>query len=98
MSHEAGQAGSGSSAGSGGSANPGGNDVTREDEVIPEGQPTESSQGVGAVYGDAERSSIDEPVTPPNEADAEAIRNLAENYTVQEGSGGERYIEENPTE
>ncbi|WP_181419752.1 hypothetical protein [Arthrobacter psychrolactophilus] len=32
-------------------------------EVIPPGEATEDSKGLGAVYGDAERSAIDEPPT-----------------------------------
>jgi hypothetical protein len=32
-------------------------------EIIPQGEATEDSKGLGAVYGDAERSAIDEPPT-----------------------------------
>lgn len=32
-------------------------------EAIPPGEATEDSKGLGAVYGDAERSAIDEPPT-----------------------------------
>ena len=32
-------------------------------ESIPAGEPTEDSKGLGAVFGDAERSAIDEPST-----------------------------------
>lgn len=32
-------------------------------EVIPPGEPTKDSQGLGALLGDAERSAIDEPPT-----------------------------------
>lgn len=32
-------------------------------EAIPQGEPTRDSQGLGAVFGDAERSAIDEPAS-----------------------------------
>jgi hypothetical protein len=70
----------------------------RDEELLQAGEPASSSQGLGKVWGDAERTSPDEPVTEPNPRDAAAIEDLAENYTVYEDEDGERYIEEDRKE
>lgn len=70
---------------------------SRDEELLPDAdKPASSSQGLGKVWGDAERSgsAVDEPVKEPNERDAAAIEDLEENYIVREGEHGERYIEE----
>lgn len=67
---------------------------TRDEELLDEDKPASSSQGLGKVWGDAERTAPDTPVKEPNARDAAAIQDLEENYTVYEGEHGERYIEE----
>ncbi|MFD1210870.1 hypothetical protein ACFQ36_02285 [Arthrobacter sp. GCM10027362] len=69
---------------------------TRDEEILTPDEPTSASQGLGRIWGDAERSgsAADEPVKEPNERDAAAIQDLEENYTVYEDAEGERYIEE----
>jgi len=71
---------------------------SRDEEVLASGQPASSSQGLGKVWGDAERTSPEEPVQEPNERDAAAMKDLEENYTVYEDADGERYIEEDRKE
>ncbi|MFQ4148149.1 hypothetical protein AAGW05_05545 [Arthrobacter sp. LAPM80] len=63
-------------------------------EDIPQGSATADSQGLGAVLGDAERSSIDEPPTE-RAADAEKHQQTPDliMYTTSEG---ETYVEEAP--
>jgi hypothetical protein len=70
----------------------------RDEELLPPGEPASSSQGLGKVWGDAERTAPDEPVKEPNARDAAAIEDLEENYTVYEDEDGERYIEEDRKE
>ncbi len=61
-------------------------------EVIPPGEATEDSKGLGAVYGDAERSAIDDP---PTRRAMEALENQADPdlvvFTTEEG---ETYVED----
>ncbi|MCG2621164.1 hypothetical protein LVY72_04460 [Arthrobacter sp. I2-34] len=70
----------------------------RDEELLPHRQPASSSQGLGKVWGDADRGALDEPVKEPNAIDAAAIEDLEENYTVYEDDEGERYIEEDRRE
>jgi hypothetical protein len=67
---------------------------TRDQELIPPGEQTTASEGLGRVWGDAERSALDDPVKEPDARDAAAMKDLEENYTVYEDEEGERYIEE----
>jgi hypothetical protein len=70
----------------------------RDEELLSADEPASSSQGLGKVWGDAERTAPDAPVTEPNPRDAAAIKDLEENYTVYEDEDGERYIEEDRKE
>lgn len=61
-------------------------------ESIPAGEPTQDSQGLGAVLGDAERSAIDEPAT----ARSQAARSNPEldNLVVHTDAEGKTYVED----
>lgn len=65
------------------------------DEVLAPGEVTKDAKGLGAVFGDADRTNTDDPVKTPGGADAQAIKDMNENFTVYEHEG-ERYVEENP--
>ncbi len=65
------------------------------DEALAPGEVTQDAKGLGAVFGDADRANTDDPVKPPGAADAQAIKDVQENFTVYEHDG-ERYLEENP--
>ncbi|GAB4100930.1 hypothetical protein [Sinomonas halotolerans] len=60
--------------------------VPGRDEVVP------SSKGLGAVYGDAERTPNPGPVQPPGPVDQAAIDAVAAEYEVGETEEGERYL------
>lgn len=65
-------------------------------EIIPPGDATEDSKGLGAAYGDAERSTIDEP---PTRRAMEALDKQVDPdlliFTTEEGK---TYVEDaNPT-
>ncbi len=64
-------------------------------EVLEPGEVTKDAKGLGAVFGDADRTNTDDPVKIPGAADAQAIKDLQENFTVYEHEG-QRYVEENP--
>lgn len=72
--------------------------ITRDQEVLAPGEVTPDAKGLAQVYGDADRSVLDDPVTPPGETDAAAIEYVEENFTVREAGHGERYLEEAPRE
>ncbi|WP_197277855.1 hypothetical protein [Arthrobacter alpinus] len=65
-------------------------------ENIPPGAVTADSKGLGAVFGDAERSAID---APPTERAAEAEKNQqTPNAIIYTSPEGETYVEEVPQE
>lgn len=64
-----------------------GDEVPGRDEVTP------SSQGVGAVWGDAERTPHPGPVREPGPIDQAAMEAVAEEYEVVTTEDGERYLE-----
>ncbi|EMY32671.1 hypothetical protein D477_018931 [Arthrobacter crystallopoietes BAB-32] len=70
--------------------------VTRDQEVLNEGEVTPDAKGLAQVYGDADRTVLDDPVTPPGPVDAAAIEYIEDNFTVRDGGHGERYLEEAP--
>ncbi|MCH6471713.1 hypothetical protein [Sinomonas terrae] len=61
-------------------------DVPARDEVTP------SSKGLGAIWGDAERTPHPGPVREPNETDQAAMEAVAEEYDVVSTDEGERYL------
>lgn len=65
------------------------------EEVLAPGEVTKDAKGLGAVFGDADRTNTNDPVKTPGAADAQAINDMKENFTVYEHEG-ERYVEENP--
>lgn len=68
-------------------------DVARgHGESIPRGEPTRDAQGLGAVFGDAERSAIDEP---PSEMRPGNGENQPENeYRVHTDASGTTTVED----
>ncbi|KHL02557.1 hypothetical protein [Sinomonas humi] len=65
-----------------------------EDEGAPaRNDVTPSSQGVGAIWGDAERTPHPGPVQAPNETDQAAMEAVAAEYDVVSTDEGERYLE-----
>ncbi|MEZ2370240.1 hypothetical protein [Arthrobacter sp. RCC_34] len=62
-------------------------DAVAEDEVTP------SSQGLGAVLGDAERTPNPGPVKEPSPADKAAIEQVSEEYEVVRTEDGEDYLQ-----
>ncbi|WP_138443987.1 hypothetical protein [Sinomonas susongensis] len=68
------------------SREPEADDVPGRDEVTP------TSQGVGAIWGDAERTPHPGPVREPNETDQAAMEAVAEEYDVVSTDDGERYL------
>ncbi|ASN51027.1 hypothetical protein [Sinomonas sp. R1AF57] len=64
-----------------------------DDEAAPEGTDvTPSSKGLGAVWGDAERTPNPGPVKPPNEVDQAAMDAVEAEYVVERTEDGERYL------
>lgn len=61
-------------------------DVPERDNVVP------SSKGLGAVWGDAERTPHPGPVRGPDETDLAAMQAVAEEYDVVSTEDGERYL------
>ncbi|WP_334170246.1 hypothetical protein [Sinomonas sp.] len=61
-------------------------DVPGRDEVTP------TSKGLGAIWGDAERTPHPGPVRGPNETDQAAMEAVAEEYDVVSTEEGERYL------
>lgn len=61
-------------------------------EVIPVGEATKDSQGLGAVLGDAERSAIDAPPTP-RAMQAQEDQQV-QDYVVFTSDEGKRYVED----
>lgn len=58
-----------------------------------------SSQGLGAIFGDAERTPHPGPVRPVDPADQAAIDRVEEDYRMGATDEGERYLtprEDNP--
>ena len=53
---------------------------------------TPASQGLGALYGDAERTPNPGPVKPPGPIDQAAMEAVAEEYEVGTTEEGERYL------
>lgn len=61
-------------------------------EAIPRGEPTKDSQGVGAVFGDADRSAIDEP---PATTSAGMARDQSQNeYLIYTSEDGQTFVED----
>ncbi|MGM0928147.1 MAG: hypothetical protein ACQEXN_00360 [Actinomycetota bacterium] len=72
---------------------PGG--TSRDEEVLAPGElPPDAKQGLANVYGDADRTAIDDPVSEPGPEDAAAIEHMEQHYSVRETGSGERYVEE----
>ncbi|WP_430297091.1 hypothetical protein [Sinomonas sp. B1-1] len=64
-----------------------------DDEAAPETTDvTPSSKGLGAVWGDAERTPNPGPVKPPNEVDQAAMDAVEAEYVVERTEEGERYL------
>ncbi|WP_256939558.1 MULTISPECIES: hypothetical protein [unclassified Arthrobacter] len=61
-------------------------------ESIPPGDTTKDSQGLGAVYGDAERSPIDAPPTSRAQAAAEQLP--TSDYVAYTDADGKSYLED----
>lgn len=61
-------------------------------EIIPPGETTSDSQGLGAILGDAERSAIDEPAT--STASQNVGENVANDYIIRTGTDGKTYVED----
>lgn len=61
-------------------------------ESIPHGEPTQDSKGLGAVFGDAERSAIDEPAS---DRSMETEQDQGENeYRVYTSDEGRTFVED----
>ncbi|MHA7305222.1 hypothetical protein ACX80E_08245 [Arthrobacter sp. TMN-49] len=61
-------------------------------EAIPRGEATDDSKGLGAVFGDAERSAIDEP---PTRRAMEALENQPDpDLVVFTNDEGKTYVED----
>lgn len=61
-------------------------------EAIPRGEATQDSKGLGALYGDAERSAIDEP---PTQRAMEAQENLSDpGLVIFTDEDGKSYVED----
>jgi hypothetical protein len=70
-------------------------ETSRDEEVLPPGElPPDAKQGLANVYGDADRTAIDDPVSAPGPEDAAAIEHMEQHYSVRETESGERYVEE----
>ena len=70
-------------------------DTARDEEVLPPGEiPPDAKQGLANVYGDADRTAIDDPISEPGPEDAAAIEHMEQHYSVRETESGERYVEE----
>ena len=75
-----------------------GTPIARESRELDEGDVeggrdvAPSSQGLGAVFGDAERSPRPGPVRPPSPADQAAMDAVEERYEVGATEEGERYL------
>lgn len=61
-------------------------------ESIPLGETTKDAQGLGAVFGDAERSPIDAP--PTNRARAAEGNQPASDFVVYTDEDGKSYVED----
>jgi hypothetical protein len=70
--------------------------VSRDEEVLAPGEVTPDAKGLAQVYGDADRTNTDDPVTPPGPVDAAAMEYMEEKFTVRDAGHGERYLEETP--
>ncbi|MCZ2405067.1 hypothetical protein IV498_18380 [Paenarthrobacter sp. Z7-10] len=66
-------------------------------EGLAPGEVTRDAKGLGAMLGDADRSSLDDPVLAPGTADAAAIEDMKNNLTVYEDENGQHYAQDNPT-
>jgi hypothetical protein len=64
------------------------------DDTVADGRTdvTPSSQGVGAVWGDAERTPNPGPVRPPGRDDQARIDAVAEEYEIATTEEGEHYL------
>ncbi|MET4004191.1 MULTISPECIES: hypothetical protein [Arthrobacter] len=70
-------------------------DARGHGEVIPPGEPTQDSQGLGAILGDAERSAIDEPATDRAvQAGENAVEQAGNDYLIKTGADGKTYVED----
>lgn len=68
------------------------NNSRGQGEFIPQGETTQDAKGLGAVFGDAERSAIDEPVS---DRSMEAQQNEPENeYRVYTNNEGRTFVED----
>ncbi|WP_235779979.1 hypothetical protein [Sinomonas notoginsengisoli] len=64
----------------------------KDDAVTSPEDVTPSSQGLGAVYGDANRTPHPGPVKPPSPEDQERMDAIAEEYVVETTEDGEAYL------
>jgi hypothetical protein len=72
-----------------------GGETSRDEELLPPGElPADAKKGLANVYGDADRTAIDDPVSAPGPEDAAAIEHMEQHFRVGETESGERYVEE----
>jgi hypothetical protein len=72
-----------------------GEETSRDEEVLaPDEIPADAKKGLANVFGDADRTVIDDPVSAPGPEDAAAIEHMEQHYSVRETESGERYVEE----
>lgn len=67
-------------------------DLQDEREADAPDDVTPSSQGLGAVFGDAERTPNPGPVKPPSADDAARMQAVADEYRVETAEDGEHYL------
>ncbi len=64
-----------------------------QDEVTQD-EVTQDAKGLGAIFGDADRSASDDPVKPPSEAEAASMAEMDKKFTSHESESGEKYLTE----
>jgi hypothetical protein len=67
-------------------------DLENERDADGPADVTPSAQGLGAVWGDAERTPNPGPVKPPSADDVARMQAVAEEYTMETTEEGERYL------
>ncbi|WP_434616447.1 hypothetical protein [Arthrobacter sp. A5] len=63
-------------------------------ENLAPGEVTKDAKGLGAIFGDADRSAVDDPVKPPSEAESAAMTEMDKKFTSHESESGEKYLTE----
>ncbi|MDJ0355917.1 hypothetical protein [Paenarthrobacter sp. PH39-S1] len=63
-------------------------------EELAPGEVTQDAKGLGAIFGDADRSASDDPVKPPSEAEAASMAEMDKKFTSHESESGEKYLTE----